>query len=122
MGQAGRMITHTMVTASEWEAGTGWHLEDKGWCQGDRCIPLNGLTRDAQDRFDTAQLAAATGRAVYSVNHVVAVGPEFGGGTGSVAGARLPDVTLTDRQGNPVTVASLVARRRRMVIHAWAPW
>jgi hypothetical protein len=116
------MITHSLVTASDWEAGTGWHLEDKGWCQGDRCIPLHGLTRDEENRFDTAQLAAATGRATFAVGDVVAVGPEYGIGTGSVAGAALPNLLLTDRQGNPVTVASLVARRRRMVIHAWAPW
>jgi hypothetical protein len=116
------MITAELVTASDWETGTGWHLEDKGWCEGDRCIPLNGLTRDDEGRFHTRELARVTGRALYAADGVVAIGPEYGTGTGAVAGTALPNVTLTDRQGNPVTVASLVSRRRRMVIHAWAPW
>jgi hypothetical protein len=116
------MITSTLITASEWEAATGWHLEEKGWCEGDRCIPLHGLSRDAEGRFITSELAEATSRGMHVLDDVVAVGPEYGPGTGSVAGASLPELALTDRQGNPVTLASLVARRRRMVIHAWAPW
>ncbi len=120
--QAPWMITATTVSADEWTSGTGWHLEDSGWCSGDRCIPVSGLTRDAQGRFDTEQLASATSRATYRSGDVVSVGPEHGESALGLTGAPLPEVTLTDRSGNPVTLASLVARKRRMVLHAWAPW
>ncbi len=115
------------VSADEWAEGTGWHLEESGWCSGDRCLPLAGLTRDLQGRFDTAQLAAATNRAVYSRSDawgvgVVSVGPEHGDQSTAMVGRALPDLTLQDRNGNAVSLASLVGRRRRMVLHAWAPW
>lgn len=126
------MITEMTVSADEWAEGTGWHLEESGWCSGDRCIPLAGLTRDHQGRFDTAQLAAATSRGVYSRPDVwgagvvgtdlVSVGPEHGDQSVAMAGRALPDLTLQDRNGNVVSLDSLVGRRRRMVLHAWAPW
>jgi hypothetical protein len=110
------------VDAHAWEVATGWELQDRGWCSGDRCVSLAGIARNPDGTFGTESLAAALGRATHRHGDLVAIGPEFGSGSGAAAGAALPDLTLTDRQGNPVSLASLVARRRRMVIHAWAPW
>jgi hypothetical protein len=116
------MITAQTVTAAEWETISGWHLEEKGWCSGDRCVPVAGPATDG--RYQTIQLAQAMQRAVVTDGAVVSVGPQHGDAhnPGSLAGVALPNLTLVDRQGNPVMLASLVARRRRMVIHAWAPW
>ncbi len=116
------MITSETVSAADWATGTGWHLEESGWCSGDRCIPLSGLTQDEAGNFKTEELAAATNRAVLRSGDFVSVGPEFGDLSAATTGAQLPDLVLQDRQGNPVSLGSLVARRRRMVLHAWAPW
>ena len=116
------MITHSAVSADDWATGTGWHLEESGWCSGDRCIPLAGLTRDEAGNFQTEELASATNRGTYRSDDYVSVGPEFGDLSAATSGSSLPDLILQDRQGNPVSLSSLVARRRRMVLHAWAPW
>jgi hypothetical protein len=120
------MIFGPSVSESEWAGATGWHLDDTGWCSGDRCVPVSGLARTPDGRFDTESIASACGRAAFRRGDLVAVGPEVSAGvgaTGSIAaGAPLPDLSLVDRNGNQVTLASLVGRRRRMVLHAWAPW
>jgi hypothetical protein len=116
------MITNSTVSAQDWEVATGWHLEEHGWCEGDRCIPLRGLTRTDDGLFDTTALAHATTRASFAYGDLISVGPEFGDQSSGIAGSQLPSLTLQDRSGNNVTLDSLVGRRRRMVLHAWAPW
>jgi hypothetical protein len=123
------VITERTVSASEWESATGWHLESSGWCSGDRCIPVSAV-KDAvsPDRFDTVRLAEASSRAtvIDDESGTIAVGPAFGSIDEARLGRPVPDVELVDRHGATTrlsqVVASAVARRRRMLIHAWAPW
>lgn len=119
------MITTRTVPSADWEAGTGWHLEQSGWCSGDRCVTL---AANADGTLDTVNLAAVCQRAtvVDDATGTVAVGPAFDSVADARLGRRVPDLVLTDRSGAEVRLASLidaaVSRRRRMVIHAWAPW
>lgn len=128
------MIAERTVSAADWEAATGWHLDETGWCSGDRCIPIAAVQSQSDalaasgNQFDTVRLAEACGRAVVvdEAFGVVAVGPAFGSTDDARLGRRIPDVLLTDRHGAAVRLSSIVdaavGRRRRMLIHAWAPW
>ena len=114
------MITTTpSVTAAEWEAATGWHLEPEGMCSGDRCVPTSGMTTDS-GRFDVAELSRRTGRMLAhdEAYGVWAVGPEADSPV--LASTELPHLVLEDRLGQPVDLRTFLGRR--MVIHAWAPW
>jgi hypothetical protein len=143
LDEAERVITERTVSASDWESATGWHLDATGWCSGDRCIPVSAVTAgashdpahdSAQDpahgsaRFDTVRLAEACQRAVVIDDDTgtVAVGPAFGSVEDTRLGRPVPDVELVDRHGSAIRlsriVSAAVARRRRLLIHAWAPW
>ncbi len=80
------------------------------------------------DTFDTLRLAKACGRAAMldDSTGTVGVGPAFGSTDDARLGRRVPDVGLLNRQGEAVRLASIVeaavSRRRRLLIHAWAPW
>ncbi len=119
------MITTRTVSASDWQAATGWHLEDSGWCADDRCV---AMTANPDGTFDTVALAAACQRAtvIDETSDTLAVGPAFDSLADARLGKRVPDVVLTNRAGEQVRLASIVdaavGRRRRIVIHAWAPW
>ena len=114
------MITTTpTVTAADWEAATGWHLETQGLCLGDRCVPVAGITTP-DGRLDVVELAHRTGRPVaHDEQHDVwAVGPESE--APGLRSTRLPNLVLEDRNGLPVALHGLLGRR--LVVHAWASW
>jgi hypothetical protein len=124
------VITQRTVSAADWETATGWHLDDSGWCSGDRCVPAATVrVGDATAaEFDTVRLAAACSRAtvIDEKTGTVAVGPAFGSIADSRLGHPIADVALIDRDGSPVSlqavVASSTALGRRVIVHAWAPW
>ncbi len=95
---------------------TGWHLEDRGACRDDVCVPLPEASRS-----NTELLAAALNVAlVHDEQHGVwAVGPEAR--AHALASATLPDLTLRRADnGAPFALASLIGRRG--VLMAWASW
>jgi hypothetical protein len=94
---------------------TGWHLEPRGACRDDVCVLV-----PAPARTDVHALAAALGTALAhdDAHGLWAVGPEAR--AHALADAFLPDLTLTDRTGEPVALRSLIGRRG--VLAAWASW
>jgi hypothetical protein len=111
--------TNTIVTSDldpdRLLALTGWHLEDRGACRDDVCVPV---PVDARTHV-TALGAALQVAVVRDDRHDVwAVGPEARPHT--IADARLPDVPLATRDGDVVGLRSLVGRRG--VLLAWASW
>ena len=95
---------------------TGWHLEDRGACRDDICVPVA-----EKERTDATSLAAALNVAlVHDDQHGVwAVGPEAR--THALASATLPDIALRRADsGAPFSLASLIGRRG--VLMAWASW
>ena len=94
---------------------TGWHLEARGACRDDVCVPVPDHART-----DVHALAGALGVAVAhdAANDLWAVGPEAR--SHALADARLPDLTLHRRDGTPFALRSLAGRRGVLV--AWASW
>jgi hypothetical protein len=95
-------------------ARTGWHVEDRGACRGDVCVPL------PERSDDPAALAGALaiGLAHDDERGVWAIGPDAR--TNTLTSAALPDLTLPTRDGAPFALPSLVGRRG--VLLAWASW
>ena len=102
----------------EWR--TGWAVKPEGACKGDLCVPLPGVAGPG-GALDAGALAERLGMAlVYEPRHELwALGPESVGGRALVS-AELPDVTLPDRHGAPVSLRSL--RGTKLLLLAWASW
>jgi hypothetical protein len=94
---------------------TGWHLEDRGACRGDHCVPLPSAAR-----ADVSALGGAlgVGLAHDEASDLWAIGPDATART--ITDAALPDVALASREGATVGLRSLVGRRGILV--AWASW
>lgn len=103
------------LDAAEIAALAGYHLEPRGACRGDVCVPLDGATRD-----DPHAMAAALGiaLAVDDRHGWWAVGPEHR--PRALREPTLPDLTVHDRGGAPFSLRSLIGRRG--VLLAWASW
>ena len=101
----------------ELERGTGWTLEPRGVCKGDRCVPLpvgDGGTLDARVLSERLGMEL-----VHDPAHGLwALGPESG--AHALASADLPQITLPDRHGNPFSLDSL--RGSKVLLVAWASW
>lgn len=94
---------------------TGWHLEARGACRGDVCVPLAPGVAD-----DPVTLAEALGVGLaHDERHGLwAIGPEARART--ITDVTLPDLELPTRTGAPFPLRSLIGRRGLLV--AWASW
>jgi hypothetical protein len=112
------MIVDTpTVTAEQLERRTGWTLEPEGACRGDRCVPMPRLD---DGTLDVQVLAERLGMALIhdSEHGLWALGPESAGR--ALASAKVPQITLPDRHGNPFSLDSL--RGSKVMLVAWASW
>jgi hypothetical protein len=101
------------VAPTELERRTGWTIKREGACRGDTCVPLG-------EPFDVRALARGLQMAlVHDKRHGLwALGPESGAHT--LSRARLPDITLPDRDGRDFALRSL--RGTKVFMVAWASW
>jgi hypothetical protein len=109
------------VTTEEFERATGWKLEARGACQDDVCVPLPPLDVDGNGRFDAAMVAEHLGMPIAhdDAHNLWAIGPRSGDRR-VLDRARLPDLSLSDFDGNPFDMMSL--RGRKVVLVAWSSW
>jgi hypothetical protein len=109
------------VTADEFAAATGWKLEPEGACRDDVCVPLPPLDVDDAGRFDAAVVADSLGMPVaHDDEHGLwALGPRSGDRR-VLDSARMPELVLSDFDGNPFDLANL--RGRKVVLVAWSSW
>ena len=109
------------LTPDEFERATGWKLEARGACQDDVCVPLPPLDVDSEGRIDAAVVADCLGMPIaHDETHGLwALGPPSGDRR-VLDRARMPELVLSDFDGNPFDLASL--RGRRVVLVAWGSW
>ena len=109
------------VTAEEFARATGWKLEPRGACQDDVCVPLPPLDVDGDGRFDAEVVAECLGMPVAhdDAHDLWAIGPRSGDRR-VLESTRLPDLALSDFDGNPFDLRSL--RGRKVVLVAWSSW
>jgi hypothetical protein len=111
------IVDRPEVSAEQLERRTGWTLQPEGACKGNRCVPVPQLDDGA---LDVRVLGERLGMAlVHDSEHGLwALGPESEGR--ALESAKLPEVTLPDRHGNPFSLASL--RGSKVLLVAWASW
>jgi hypothetical protein len=111
------ILDRVEVTADELARRTGWKLEPRGACKGDRCVQL---PRRDDGTLDARVLSERLGMAlVHDPGHELwALGPESSGH--ALSSAALPEITLPDRTGKPFSLASL--RGTKVLLVAWASW
>ncbi len=105
------------VTPEQFQLRTGWKLEPRGACKGDRCVPVPQIGAGV---LDARVLSERLGMAlVHDADHGLwALGPESMGR--ALASAEMPEVTLPDRNGKPFSLRSL--RGTKVLLVAWASW
>ena len=109
------MITDRLdVSATDFQAGTGWEIKPEGACKGEVCVPLPG-------GFDLARTTERLGMAmVHDEQHGLwAIGPESISAHALVT-AQAPELVLDDIDGNEFRLSSL--RGQKVVLVAWAPY
>jgi hypothetical protein len=104
------------VDAAELERVTGWHLEDRGLCQGDVCVAFRRV--DGPLAIDDVGRALGMPVVEDASSGLVALGPRSGGR--ALTSAVAADLTLPGLDGRPFALSSL--RGWKVVLVAWAPW
>jgi hypothetical protein len=109
------------LTAEEFEQITGWEIKPEGACREEVCVPLPPLEPDAEGRIDATVVAERLGMPIaHDESHGLwALGPRSGDRR-VLDSARMPDLVLSDFEGNAFDIASL--RGRKVVLIAWASW
>ena len=108
------------ILPSELERRTGWAIKPEGACKGELCVPLRGVAGEG-GVLDAHALAERLGMAlVHEPRHGLwALGPEALAGR-ALLSADLPEITLPDHHGSPVSLRSL--RGTKLLLLAWASW
>jgi hypothetical protein len=109
------------LTVDEFEQLTGWEIKPEGACQGDVCVPLPQLERDANGRIDASIVARELGMPIAhdDAHDLWAFGPRSGDRKVLDSNC-MPELVLPDFEGSAFDVASL--RGRKVVLIAWASW
>jgi hypothetical protein len=112
------LLTDLHVPAAELARRTGWRIEPRGACKGDRCVPLpDGV--GAGDLVDVAAFAAAVDLPLVEVpgHDRWALGPEHGR---ALTTAEAPELVLEGHDGTEFALSSL--QGRKTILTAWASW
>jgi hypothetical protein len=114
------IVDALVMTPDEFVGATGWEIKPEGACKADRCVSLPDGARQADGKVDAAAVAERLGMAVVGDERlgVWAIGPESGGRV--LDSADMPDLVLTDFDGNVFDLASL--RDQKVVMIAWGSY
>lgn len=113
------ILTDERIPLGSLEAGTGWHLDDRGACRGEICVPLQVDTADG--RVAASDLAAALGMPLirHDDEDLWALGPATHGGR-ALPTAEAPELVLPDISGKEFRLTEL--RGKKVVLVAWSPY
>jgi hypothetical protein len=107
-------------TCGEFAQGTGWELKPEGACRAEVCMPLPKSVRRADGRVDLPAVAEALGMGLVAdeAHGLWALGPVSGGR--ALTTAVVPEITLPDRYGKPVSLSSF--KGTKVFLATWASW
>lgn len=105
------------------DEATGWHLEDRGLCRGEVCVPV----RDREALLDGGYVdLGAMGEAighptvVDAGEGVVAMAAPAAERAASLEALEAPRLTLGDLDGRPLELPGAPGKKKLLV--AWASW
>lgn len=112
-----------LVPVDALEAATGWHLEDRGLCRGEVCVPVRD--RDAlldHGSVDLGVMGEAIGHptVVDGDEGVVAMAAPAVERAASLESLEAPSLTLDDLDGRPVELPGAPGKKKLLV--TWASW
>ena len=110
------------LDADRLEAATGFHLEPRGFCRDELCVPIPAGQANrfrAGERANVLALAEQLRRPVVrdDARGVISVGPEP---ASRLAGGEAPDFTLPDFEGRQHSLSQY--RGKKVLIVTWASW
>lgn len=114
------MILETLkIDAEDFEARSGWKLDQRGACWGEVCFPLAPETH-VDGTVDLSVLAEQLSMPIiHDEKHELwSLGPRSGGR--ALVSAAAPELVLPDVEGNLFNLKSLLGQKVLLV--AWASW
>ena len=105
---------------TELEAATGWHLEPRGVCRGEACVPAPaGASWTRDERFNVSAFATHLGRQTARDENsgLWSLGPPTGR---AFEGNLAPDFELPDFKGRMHSLSQY--RGRKVLLMTWASW
>ncbi len=115
------IVTELAATPEQIASDTGWHIEDRGACNGDVCVPLSADTRLGDGRIALDRLAEQLAMPVVAepAAGLWALGPATLSGRALVS-ALAPDLELPTLEGERFSLSSL--RGRKVCLVTWSPY
>ncbi len=101
----------------------GWHLEDRGICRDEQCIPVPGDGTLINDGFvNLAEFVDRTGRIYNDENDplVAAIGPADESLREAKVGGTAPDFELPDSNGDTFRLSDFEGSKIFLLV--WASW
>ncbi len=115
--------TSVTIDRAGFEEATGWHLEDRGLCRGDVCVPTAGrVVTTEEGAIDLGMVAELLDRpiAADAETGTVALGEPRSRRRETLQDLVAPDFTLPDLQGTDHDFSQWQGRKRLLV--AFASW
>lgn len=109
------ILTSEQIDVAEFERRTGWAIKPQGACKGEMCVPL--FTTEPTVDLVAERLGMPVVRD--EARGLIALGPDIVSGK-ALATADMPDITLTDLDGEQVPLRSL--KGQKIFLLAWASW
>ena len=109
------------IDTSALETATGWHLESRGVCRDDACIPVppSGAAWTAGTSFNLCAFASHIGRGIASDSgaDTWSFGPPA---TSRLVSGMAPDFELPDFEGRTHRLSQY--RGKKVLLMTWASW
>lgn len=111
-----------VVAQDDFEAATGWRVEDRGLCRGDVCIPAQTAELLVDGRVDIAAAAAAMQRpwVVEPTASVGVLGDAAVTRSAELTSLQAPEFALPDLHGTVHRLSQY--RGRKVLLAAYASW
>lgn len=112
---------HTM-TRADFEAATGWRVDERGLCRGEVCTPLPTAELLDAGRVDIAAAAALTGRpwVVEPAARVGVLGEAAVTRSSALTSLQAPEFALPDLDGRVHRLSQY--HGRKVLLAAYASW
>jgi hypothetical protein len=101
----------------------GWHLEDRGLCRDDQCIPIPDDGTMIDDKYINLDAFVEKVQRPYAAEvdpAVASVGPARESLRETLSGGEAPDFELPDRHGNTVRLSDFEGNKIFLLV--WASW
>lgn len=101
----------------------GWHLEDRGLCRDEQCVPIPGDGTLIDGEYINLEVFADAVQRPYAAElapPVASIGADQDSLGQALSGGKAPDFELPDRHGNTVRLSDFEGNKIFLLV--WASW